>query len=167
MKYIQKYERFNTVSNKDLEQLNEGWKEWLAGGLIALSSIAGVYKLNKDSVEKSKESRKIEQAYSDKLSKALDGMDKEDVKDLPEVWNQTGGANPDGIGNDMDLHYYPFAKDTESTPKWAREDYSDTLSSVKELVKKHPYFFGVTKDGKVIVLDTPGQDTPRDIKKGW
>jgi uncharacterized glyoxalase superfamily protein PhnB len=40
LKYIKKYENFNTTSNQ--EELNEGLKDWLIGGLIALSSIGGV-----------------------------------------------------------------------------------------------------------------------------
>ena len=35
-------------SKLDTDLIEEGWKEWLAAGLIAASTIGGVYKFNQD-----------------------------------------------------------------------------------------------------------------------
>jgi hypothetical protein len=133
MKHIQTYEKFNTLSNKDLDQLNEGWKEWLAAGLITLSSIAGVYKLNKDS----EDSIMKKSSYSTELCKTLDKMDKKDVKDMMDIGVKTGSPlNPE-------FHEFKGSK---------YADYSDTLSSVKKKIQENPYSYGISKDGKVVPL---------------
>ena len=129
MKYIQTYETYNTISNGDSEKLNEGWKEWLAAGLLTLSSVAGVYKLNKDSQEAAEHKKE----YAVKLCKSLDNMEKDDVKDLKDIGVKTGGE------------FYEF-KGLKS------DDYSDTLSMVKKQIQENPFMYGVDKDGKVVQL---------------
>lgn len=127
MKYIKTYETYNTIP--DSEKLNEGWKEWLAAGLLTLSSVAGVYKLNKDSQEAAKHKKE----YTEKLCKSLDDMKKDDVKGLKDIGVKTGGD------------FYEF--------KGLKSDtYSDTLSMVKQQIQENPFMYGVDKDGNVVQL---------------
>ena len=133
MKYIKTYETYNTIFDEDSEKLNEGWKHWLAAGLLTLSSIAGVYKLNKDSQEAFKHKKE----YTEKLCKSLDDMKKDDVKGLKDIGVRT-----------LDGEFYEF--------KGLKSDtYSDTLSMVKQQIQENPFIYGVDKDGNVVLLNFP------------
>lgn len=144
MKHIKTFETFNTQLH-DLEKLNEGWKEWLAAGLITLGAVGGVYKLDKDS----EEALQKKQDYAKELCKTLDKMDEKDVKGMIPVGYFSAGDSG-SHWNDIE-HYKGLGL--------KQDNYQDTLSTVKDVIKQNPSWFGITKDGKVTPLDSKGNPT--------
>jgi len=65
MKYIRSYNKFKKEELN--EELNEGLKEWLLGGLITLSSMAGIGQTFKPGVEFNKEKIEAAEKVQDKI----------------------------------------------------------------------------------------------------
>lgn len=123
------------VSFDDLNQmgetLEEGLKSWIAGGLIALSTLAGgikAYQLDKEYAD----NEKIEmQYYNDVLSGHVDKMGKEDLATLgAEINDKT--------------HDLTWGK------QYSNEELNDILSNyASKYVKSHPKQFALDTQGNV------------------
>ena len=123
------------VSFDDLNQmgetLEEGLKSWIAGGLIALSTLAGgvkAYQLDKEYAN----NEKIEmQYYNDVLSGHVDKMSKEDLATLgAEINDKT--------------------KDLTWGKNYSNEELNDILSNyASKYMQSHPQQFALDTQGNV------------------
>jgi len=173
MKYIKTFESYNAELNSEL--IEEGWKEWLSAGLIALSSITGFYKL--DQAAKEEEATKTE--YATQINKTIDNMDEESVYKLitdfnssehgmtePEINTGSGFERPYGTEEDRndkgEFHTADdlFSKDiygNDSIASARKLDFYKT--NLKNQVKKDPSDFLISKDGKTVKLSPELQKT--------
>ena len=123
------------VSFDDLNQmgetLEEGLKSWIAGGLIALSTLAGgikAYQLDKEYANNEKIEMKY---YNDVLSGHVDKMSKEDLATLgAEINDKT--------------------KDLTWGKNYSNEELNDILSNyASKYMQSHPQQFALDTQGNV------------------
>jgi hypothetical protein len=113
------------------EMLDEGLKQWIAGGLIALTTLGGVGKIYQLNQEKAANHQIEMKYYNDVLSNTLDKMSKEDLASL--------GININDKTNDLAL---------------GREYSNDELNSIfsnyaGKYIQSHPKEFGVNQNGGI------------------
>lgn len=77
---------FNIVKkkriNENTEELNEGLKDWLVGGLITLTAIGGIGKVYKMNQQQEEDKKSQQEYYNNVLSKGLDKMSEDDLENL-------------------------------------------------------------------------------------
>ena len=157
MKYIKTFENHR---NENLDLIEEGWQQWLAAGLITLSSIGGVYKINQDKVENTKQGIELVNKTSNMfhkmstkeksdliltLSKKHKEVDANAALNTAEMGYDDSGTklttNPDAINR------------SEEQKKIDDESYDDQLNTaIESIMKDHPGFFGITHTGKIMAL---------------
>ena len=123
-------ENINETEEID-EVLEEGLKSWIAGGLIALSTLAGgikAYQLDKEYADNEKIEMKY---YNDILSGHVDKMGKEDLATLgAEINDKT--------------HDLTWGKN------YSNEELNDILSNyASKYIKSHPKQFALDTQGNV------------------
>ena len=166
MKYIKTFENYKPES----ELIEEGWKEWLAGGLIALSSVAGFYKLDQEAQEDTR--AKVE--YSTQINKTIDNMDEESVYNLITDFNSSDHGLTDPNIDTGDDFERPYGTDDDHHDKGdfrTSDDFFGTDSTgqankveflknnLKKKVQEDPSSFLISKDGKTVKLSPELQNT--------
>lgn len=173
MRYIKTFESYNAELNSEL--IEEGWKEWLSAGLIALSSITGFYKL--DQAAKEDEVAKTE--YSSQINKTIDNMDEESVYNLITDFNSSEHGMTDPAIQTGDGFERPYGTDADRNDKGDFHTADDLFSAdfygndsiakaeklkfyktnLKDKVKQDPSNFLISKDGKTVKLSPELQKT--------
>jgi hypothetical protein len=114
-------------------ELDEGWKEWLLGGLITLSTLAGVGKVYQMEKEAETDRRAQVEYYHNILEKELDKMSDSDKENLGYIINEK-------------THDLAFGDEQMRT--MTDEDWEYTMSRYAEkYVRSHPNQFSVATDG--------------------
>lgn len=117
------------------QQLEEGWKEWLLGGLITLSAAGGIGKvvqMNRDAVE---DKQKTEMYYDKVLAKAVQASDS---KDLVTLANQLIDAKK-------------LERPVFQQGNTAEQNNTILSRSAENYMRKNPQEFSVSLDGKTVV----------------
>lgn len=120
------------------ENMEEGWKSWLTGGLLTLSTLAGgmkVYQMDKE-IEKDRQAQ--QEYYDNVLSRAIEKMSPEEQ----EIFYADLGTK---IEDKFDK--FSLAPDSKITSI----EYSQILSrEAKKYVEDHPNEFSISqKDGTI------------------
>jgi len=158
-KQFNKIKRIDENEVLEVELLKEGWQNWVLGGLLTLSSIGGVYQFNKNAIEaenkKSELYNNIKPAVSKLTSEqktdmllSLQGQGVLNVNSWASRYEQNTYNNfmkqyPNATTEDMDK----FFKTTEGM-----DAISDSISFEK-VVSEHPDFFGLSKDGSLVLVN--------------
>lgn len=118
------------------EQLEEGWKDWVLGGLLTISTLAGGTKLYQLDQQAQQDKAKQTEYLQKVIDPVLGKMSDEQKSDLgAEINDKT--------------HKYALAPGSDISP----EQFSRTLGRYAEdYVKANPSYFGVTADGQVHLL---------------
>jgi hypothetical protein len=119
------------------QQLEEGWKDWLIGGLITLTTLAGgakVYQLSKD---KQADAKAKTEYYQNILAKTVNDYDKSNLASLGMDINQKTKELSIQQGNTAEQNQVIFSRYAE------------------QYMKKHPEQFSISQDGKTIMWTTP------------
>jgi len=125
------------------ENLEEGFKEWLLGGLLAVSSIAGFYKLS----DKAKKDRKAKTEYIQTLNKVIDKLDSTKTVNLANEYNKTDfGTGSSSAGHiESQVGYKKDGNFTATNP-----DTEQVKNNIKREIQNHPENFQISKDGTTI-----------------
>ena len=116
------------------EQLEEGWKDWVLGGLLTLSTLGGGAKLYQ--LDKQAEQDRAKQ--TEYVQKVLDPvLGKMNTTQLAE------------LGAEINNHTHKFALNGSETPDQLDDMFSNYA---KSYVHANPAMFGVTADGQVHLL---------------
>ena len=135
------------------EIIEEGWKEWIAAGLLTLSGIAGFYKLDKNAEENTRLINQIETT--------IDKMTPDQIYDLVDDYNSTergvtstsintGLWDTKGNGDVNNLEDI-FGKDSIAGGKTYVID--NIKNNLKKQIKSNPEEFLISKDGKTVKLN--------------
>jgi hypothetical protein len=115
------------------DELDEGWKEWLLGGLITLSTLAGVGKVYQMEKEAETDRKAQVEYYHNILEKELDKMSDNDKEMLGYKINE----------KTRDLAF-----GDEQMRTMTDEDWEYTMSRYAEkYIRSHPNQFSVATDG--------------------
>ena len=118
------------------EQLEEGWKDWVLGGLLTLSTLGGGAKLYQ--MDKQAEADKAKQ--TEYLQKVID-----------PVLGKMSDEQKSDLGAEINAKTKKYALAPGSTI--SPEQFSKTLGRYAEdYIKAYPSYFGVTADGQVHLL---------------
>jgi len=118
------------------EQLEEGWKDWVLGGLLTLSTLGGGAKLYQMDKQAEADKAKQTEYFQKVINPVLGKMSDEQLLDLGDELNQKTGK-------------YSIAPGSSITPK----EFSQTLRNYAEnYIKANPQMFGVTSDGQIHLL---------------
>ncbi len=116
------------------EQLEEGWKDWVLGGLLTLSTLGGgakLYQMDKQAqADRAKQTEYVQKV----LDPLLGRMSDSDLLELGVEINQKTGkfaTSGDETADQLDYRYTNYAKD---------------------FVRANPSLFGITADGQVHLL---------------
>lgn len=156
MKYIKTFENHR---NENLDLIEEGWKEWLAAGLITLSSIGGVYKINQDKVENTRQGIELVSKTSNMFHK-MSTKEKSDL--ILKLAEKHKEVDANAALNTAEMGYDDAGKLTTNPDAGSRseqqkkiddESYDDQLNTaIESIMKDHPGFFGITHTGKIMAL---------------
>ena len=156
MKYIKTFENHR---NENLDLIEEGWKEWLAAGLINLSSIGGVYKINQDKVENTRQGIELVSKTSNMFHK-MSTKEKSDL--ILKLAEKHKEVDANAALNTAEMGYDDAGKLTTNPDAGSRseqqkkiddESYDDQLNTaIESIMKDHPGFFGITHTGKIMAL---------------
>jgi hypothetical protein len=129
---MQKLAGLINESIENEENIEEGWKSWVAGGLLALSTLGGGLKVYKMDKELENDRKAQIEYYENVLSKAAGKMTPEQKSDLGSKINEK-------------TKKYSLATNTDiSSEEWAdiMERYADSY------IESHPKEFSISaKDG--------------------
>ena len=130
-------------SKLDTDLIEEGWKEWLAAGLIAASTIGGVYKFNQDKIQNDKAGTELIQ----KSKSILDTMSNQEKKELIQSLVDKGKITQ--LQSGLHLVGSDFG-DNKISHDSSDSSFMDDL--VEKAMQSQPGWFGVTKDGKIVAI---------------
>jgi len=158
-KEFNKIKRIDENEVLEIELLKEGWKNWVMGGLLTLSSIGGVYQFNKNAIEA--ENKKSE-LYNN-IKPAVNKLTSEQKTDMLMTLQGRGSLNviswvsryeQNTYNNFMTQHPNATPEDIEKFLKTIEgvDSISDSISFEK-VVSEHPEFFGLTKDGSLVLVN--------------
>lgn len=118
------------------EQLEEGWKDWVLGGLLTLSTLAGGTKLYQMDKQAEADKAKQTEYFQKVVNPVLGKMSDEQLSDIGYELNKRTGK-------------YVIAPGSTVTP----EEFSETMTDyAKSYIEANPQMFGVTADGQVHLL---------------
>jgi hypothetical protein len=116
------------------ETLDEGWKSWILGGLMALTTLAGVGKVYKMDKQAEADKAKQTEYYNNVLNKEVTKMSEDDLFKLgSDISDKTGEMR----GN---------SNADATTYKKMMVDYA------RDYIKAHPNEFAVGVDGGIYAL---------------
>ena len=124
----------NSKILSEQEQLEEGWKDWVLGGLLTLSTVGGgakLYQLNQDhNQDRAKQTEYVQKVLDPILGK---------MSDQQLV----------SLGLEIDSHTGKFSLSGNET-----QEQLDYLFSnyAKDFVHANPSLFGITADGQVELI---------------
>jgi hypothetical protein len=126
------------------ESLDEGAKEWVVGGLLALSSIAGFYKLS----DNAKRDERAKMEYVTKLNSVVDNLDSTKTIDLARQYDLTDF----GTGSNSSGHIEPETsyRDDNGEMVYTNPNVESVKDNIKQEIKNHPENFQISKDGRTI-----------------
>ena len=141
-------------SDKSQDVIEEGWKEWLIGGLLTLSSIGGFYKLN----EKVKQDEKINAEYALVVNKVIDKMSNNDLRALGNQYNDIGRTQ---VGTDMEdnvnlpgtVYWSVTNQDASRTTSSDQSDYDRLKKDLKQKASENSDWFLIKKDGTTVTIN--------------
>jgi len=145
----QSYLKSKGVLN-ETEIIEEGWKEWLIGGILTLSALGGFYKLN----EKSVENEKVKTEYANGVNKIIDKMTDKDLIDLVKKYNEIGVTT---IGTDtqdnVDIPGNSLFTKLQDKSQLESPSLEGLKKDIESKVKENPEWFLVKKDGTTVTLN--------------
>jgi hypothetical protein len=145
----QSYLKSKGVLN-ETEIIEEGWKEWLIGGILTLSALGGFYKLN----EKSVENEKVKTEYANGVNKIIDKMTDKDLIDLAKKYNEIGVTT---IGTDtqdnVDIPGNSLFTKLQDKSQLESPSLEGLKKDIESKVKENPEWFLVKKDGTTVTLN--------------
>jgi hypothetical protein len=141
----------DAFSTNESAKLDEGWKSWVTGGLLTLSTIGGIGKLyqidksNKEAIKKAKE------IFAEPLNK----MSAEELTDLEDkveeklggsikTWSSSAIKDPD---------------DSNLIKGFVKKD-------IENAVTKRPELFGIDTNGKIVFIDKEAKPTNERVTVG-
>lgn len=124
----------NSKILSEQEQLEEGWKDWVLGGLLTLSTLAGGTKLYQLDQQAQQDRAKQTEYVQKVLDPVLGRMSTEDLARL---------------GAEINNHTHKFALNGSETPDQLNDMFSNYA---KAYVSSSPSIFGVTADGQVHLI---------------
>ena len=120
------------------QQLEESWKDWLAGGLIALSTLAGVGKVVQMDREAAEDKEQKQEYFDNVLAKAVQASQASDSKDLVTLANQLIDAKK-------------IERPTIQPGNTAEENNTIFSRAAESYMRNNPQEFSVSLDGKTIM----------------
>jgi len=118
------------------ETLDEGWKSWILGGLMALTTLAGIGKVYKMDKQAEADRAKQTEYYNNVLSKEVTKMSEDDLFKLgTDIAAKTG-----------ELKYSSSQDINPEMYKKIAIDYA------QDYIKAHPNEFAVGVDGGIYAL---------------
>jgi hypothetical protein len=147
---LRKYLAENKLTQEELneENLEEGWKEWVAGGLLALTTLVGIgkaYAPKMDQLDSGDEIELAQNAYADAFKKMSD-------EDVDDVYTQVYKSD---IKDDLKQNKFAFTSDTDKETRDAA--WPDMQrASLENAVAKHLDRFVISPDGTVTFVSNPG-----------
>ena len=124
----------NSKILSEQEQLEEGWKDWVLGGLLTLSTLGGGAKLYQLDQQAQQDRAKQTEYVQKVLDPILGKMSNSDLLKLGvEINHKTGkfATSGDETADQLDYRYTNYAKD---------------------YVRANPSMFGITADGQVQLI---------------
>jgi len=121
------------------ETLEEGWKNWLIGGLITLSTLGGIGKVYQmDQQAKADRAKQIEY-YDNVLSKEVTKMSEDDLFKLgADINDKTNALN--------------YSSEMAKEPNFSEHFHQTIIDYAKDYIKAHPNEFAVGVDGGIYAL---------------
>jgi len=148
--FAKTFNKIKRIDENELDEKNiieEGWKQWLASGLITLSTVAGVYKFNQNEIKNNKEGIELVQQSKN----ILDKMSLDDKKELIQTLVDKGrisqlqsGLHLVGVNNDKNY--------VDNIDSHNRADDSFITDKIQEAMQSNPGWFGITAQGKIVAL---------------
>jgi hypothetical protein len=121
------------------ETLEEGWKNWLIGGLITLSTLGGVGKVYQmDQQAKADRAKQVEY-YNNVLSKEVTKMSEDDLFKL--------GADINDKTNAL-----MYSSEMAKEPNFQENFEKAMIGYARDYIKAHPNEFAVGVDGGIYAL---------------
>ena len=126
--------------------LDEGIKDWVLGGILALSSIAGFYKLS----DNAKNDKNQEIKYVNALNNVVDKLGDDAAVNLATKYNQTDfGTSSNASGHiEPEIGY----KDDNGQMVYTNSNEKNVRDNIKREIKTHPENFQISKDGTTIIF---------------
>ena len=121
------------------ETLEEGWKNWLIGGLITLSTLGGVGKVYQMDQQAKADRAKQTEYYNNVLSKEVTKMSEDDLFKL--------GAD---INNKTNALMY--SSEMAKEPNFQENFEKAMIGYARDYIKAHPNEFAVGVDGGIYAL---------------
>lgn len=116
------------------ETLDEGWKSWILGGLMALTTLAGIGKVYKMDKQAEADKAKQTEYYNNVLSKEVTKMSEDDLFKLgTDIADKTGE-----LKHSSDISPEMFKK--------------IAIDYAHDYIKAHPNEFAVGVDGGIYAL---------------
>jgi hypothetical protein len=116
------------------ETLDEGWKNWLLGGLLTLSTLGGIGKVYQMDQQAKADKTKQTEYYNNILSKEVTKMSKDDLFKLgTDIADKTGG-----LKHSSDISSEMFEK--------------IAIDYAQDYIKAHPNEFAIGINGGIYQL---------------
>jgi ribosomal protein S13 len=156
---LKKYLAENQLTSENIneEEIEEGWKQWVAGGLLAATTLAGIgkaYAPKIDQLDSGDEIELAQNAYADAFKKMSD-------EDVDSIYTQVYKSD---IKGDLKQNKFSFTSDTDKETRDAA--WPDMQrSSLENAVAKNIDRFVIDSSGVVTFIANPAGFTALEESK--
>ena len=121
------------------ETLEESWKSWILGGLMALTTLAGIGKVYKMDKQAEADKAKQTEYYNNVLSKEVTKMSEDDLFSLGAKINDK-------------THALMYSSEMAKEPNFQDNYKKAMIDYAHDYIKAHPNEFAVGVDGGIYAL---------------